>query len=655
MPPPTVPFFLTSTTLSPTTNKPQPQAQLPSPAPARPCDAQAQAAASHASEASASYATRMRLNPHLALPLFDHLLRSGADPDPAAYALALASCARGMDRAADAQLHAHAAKRGLVASHRRVRGGLVHAYAACGMLPHARRVFDGGTDNDMFAWNCLLRGYALEGGGADALRDFFARMPSWDTVSWNTVLSWCVANGEYDEAIAVFREMLASQECQPDRVTLVSVVSAIAYLGALALGLWAHAYVIRKGVEVDEKLSSALINMYSKCGFIEGAVYVFENTGGKMSLDTWNAMLECYMDTGAGVGVRLGCGCPIRHIFLGHAKYHLESDTSVGIRHGCGVSDSAKNLGHGCPGNTIMLAGFTANGCSARALELFMRMESKGLVPNKITFNSVLNACSHGGLVEEGTRYFQRMSTVYGIEPDIAHYGCMVDLFSRAGMFEKAEEIIQTMLMEPDASMLKALLGACRTYKNLELGKKAGHRLIEAAPNDHAGYVLLSNIYALDGNWGGVHKVRKLMLDRSVLKIPGSSSLELNGVIHEFVSGDKSHSRKRDIYKMLSKIRQQLKNTGYTPDTSQVLLDIDDEDVKESSLALHSEKLAIAFGLISTAPGTPIRVVNNLRICGDCHNAIKLLSKIYGRNIIVRDASRFHHFREGSCSCGDYW
>ncbi|CAN6174670.1 unnamed protein product [Urochloa humidicola] len=591
MPPPTVPFFLTSTTLSPTTNKPQPQAQLPSPAPARPCDTQAQAAASHASEASASYATRMRLNPHLALPLFDHLLRSGADPDPAAYALALASCARGRDRAAVAQLHAHAAKRGLVVSHRRVRGGLVHAYAACGMLPHARRVFDGGTDNDMFAWNCLLRGYALEGGGADALRDFFARMPSWDTVSWNTVLSWCVANGEYDEAIAVFREMLASQECQPDRVTLVSVVSAIAYLGALALGLWAHAYVIRKGVEVDEKLSSALINMYSKCGFIEGAVYVFENTGGKMSLDTWNAML----------------------------------------------------------------AGFTANGCSARALELFMRMESKGLVPNKITFNSVLNACSHGGLVEEGTRYFQRMSTVYGIEPDIAHYGCMVDLFSRAGMFEKAEEIIQTMPMEPDASMLKALLGACRTYKNLELGKKAGHRLIEAAPNDHAGYVLLSNIYALDGNWGGVHKVRKLMLDRSVLKIPGSSSLELNGVIHEFVSGDKSHSRKRDIYKMLSKIRQQLKNTGYTPDTSQVLLDIDDEDVKESSLALHSEKLAIAFGLISTAPGTPIRVVNNLRICGDCHNAIKLLSKIYGRNIIVRDASRFHHFREGSCSCGDYW
>ncbi|GJM98526.1 hypothetical protein PR202_ga15549 [Eleusine coracana subsp. coracana] len=487
------------------------------------------------------------------------MLRSGADPDPAAYALALASCARGRDPAAAAQLHAHAAKRG-VASHRRVRGRLVHAYAACGMASHARRVFD--------------------------------RMPSRDSVSWNTVLSWCVANGEYDEAIVVFREMLASRECEPDRVTLVSVISAIAHLGALAQGLWAHAYVFRKGIEVEEKLSSALINMYSKCGFIEGAVYVFDKIAAKRSLDTYNAML----------------------------------------------------------------AGFTANGCSEKALELFSKMESTGLVPNKITFNSILNACSHGGLVEEGIRYFGRMSTVYGIKPDIAHYGCMVDLYCRAGFFGKAEEMIQTMPVEPDAAMLKALLGACRIHKKLELGKKAGHRLIESAPNDHAGYVLLSNIYALDGNWGGVHKVRKLMSDRGMHKIPGSSSVELDGVVHEFISGDKTHSRKRDVYKMLSEMCQQLKNSGYRPDTSQVLLDIDDKDVRESSLALHTARsLQSPSDLISTAPGTPIRVVNNLRICGDCHNAIKFLSKIYGRCIIVRDANRFHHFREGSCSCRNYW
>ncbi|KAI4989962.1 hypothetical protein ZWY2020_038325 [Hordeum vulgare] len=328
MPPPTVPFFLTSTTLA-TAAKPQRQQPPAQPQP-QSCGAQ-----TPADSLAASYTARMRLNPHLALRLFDHLLRSGADPDPIAYALALARCARERAYPAAAQLHGHAAKRG-AASHRRVRNGLIHAYSVCGMLFDARKVFDHGPEVDMIAWNCLLRGYA-QGRDTGALREFFALMPARDSVSWNTVIAWCVANGEHEEAVAVFREMLASNECQPDRVTLVSVISAIAYLGALAQGLWAHAYVCRKEIEVDEKLSSALINMYSKCGFIEGAVYVFENSCALRSVDTWNAML----------------------------------------------------------------AGFTASGCSERALELFTRMESSGFVPNKITFNTLLNACSHGGFVEE--------------------------------------------------------------------------------------------------------------------------------------------------------------------------------------------------------------------------------------------------------------
>uniref|UniRef100_A0A0E0M2E0 DYW domain-containing protein n=1 Tax=Oryza punctata TaxID=4537 RepID=A0A0E0M2E0_ORYPU len=589
MPPPTVPFFLTSTTLAAAAAKPQRPGPPPSP-PAQQMQPPPREAPRDGSwDACASYTARMRLNPQLALRLFDHLLRSGADPDHVAYALALSRCARGRDRRAAAQLHAHAAKRG-AASHRRVRNGLIHAYAVCGMLLDAHKVFDRAHEGDAVAWNSLLRGYAAAG-DVNTLREFFVGMQARDTVSWNTIIAWCVENGEYEEAIAVFREMLASMECLPDRVTLVSIISAITYLGALAQGLWAHAYVCRKGIEVEERLSSALINMYSKCGCIEGAVHVFENLGAKMNVDTWNAML----------------------------------------------------------------VGFTANGCSEKALELFARMEITGLAPNKITFNTVLNACSHGGFVEEGIGCFERMTKVYGIEPNIAHYGCMVDLFCRAGLFDKAEKMIQMMPMKPDAAVWKALVGACRTHRNFELGRKAGHMLIETAPNDHAGYVLLSNIYALDGNWTGVHKVRKLMLDRGVQKVPGSSSIEIDGVIHEFISGDKSHSSKEDIYEMLSEMCQQLKVAGYVPDTSHVLLDIDDEDVKESSLALHSEKLAIAFGLISTTPGMPIRIAKNLRVCGDCHNAVKLLSKIYGRCIIVRDANRFHHFREGSCSCGDFW
>ncbi|KAK8968937.1 Pentatricopeptide repeat-containing protein [Platanthera guangdongensis] len=209
--------------------------------------------------------------------------------------------------------------------------------------------------------------------------------------------------------------------------------------------------------------------------------------------------------------------------------------------------------------------------------------------------------------------------------------------------------------MAPDAAMWKALLGACRIHGNFELGVKTGYRLIEAAPADHAGYVLLSNIYAMNGDWHGVHAARKMMLERGITKVPGCSSIELNGVWSEFIAGNTPQEKKGEIYGMLEEMGRRLRRAGYEPDTTQVLLDIEEEEVKESSLAHHSEKLAVAFGLVSTAPGTAIRVVKNLRVCGDCHSAIKLLSEIYGREIVVRDSSRFHCFRNGVCSCGDYW
>lgn len=437
----------------------------------------------------------------------------------------------------------------------------------------------------------MLQAYAAAADG-EALRDIFRRMPNRDVVSWNTVIGFYVDAGEYEEAVMVFRDMMESGECCPNRVTMITVLSAACHLGALGQGKWAHAFVIRHGIEVDENLSSALINMYSKCGCIECAVDTFVATTERRSVDTWNAMI----------------------------------------------------------------AGFTANGLSSRAVDLFHEMESsEGVMPNLITFTCVLNACSHGGLVHEGVELFRKMTEVYKIEPDIGHYGCVVDLFSRAGMFDKAEETIGKMPMKPDAVMWKALVAGCRIHSNFELGEKAGYKLIEVAPDDHASYVLLSNIYATANDWNGVHKVRRMMAKRGVKKVPGCSSIELDGTVHEFIAGDGSNSRKKEIYEMLEEMGERLRRAGYEPDTRQVLLDIEDEEVKESSLKHHSEKLAIAFGLIRTSPGTTIRLVKNLRVCGDCHNAIKILSEVYGRDIIVRDSNRFHQFSKGLCSCKDYW
>eukprot|EP00268_Persea_americana_P013766 TRINITY_DN16119_c1_g1_i1.p1 TRINITY_DN16119_c1_g1~~TRINITY_DN16119_c1_g1_i1.p1 ORF type:complete len:673 (+),score=108.59 TRINITY_DN16119_c1_g1_i1:108-2126(+) len=528
-----------------------------------------------------------RQNPINAISLYRRMLWWPAEPDNFTFTFLLKACTQLPAPAVGKQLHSHIIKYGLESS-TYIRNKLIHLYALSGSILDANKVFDGSAELDIVAWNSMLEGYADNGDG-ESLSQLFEQMPERDVVSWNTMIAFYVQKGEFKEAVMMFRWMQESGEW-PNQVTLISVLSAIAHLGALAQGRWVHAYIDKHGIELNENLGSALISMYAKCGCLEGAVQAFERTNFR-SVDTWNAMMS----------------------------------------------------------------GLATNGQSVKALELFSRMEDCGVRPTAISFSCVLNACSHAGMLNDGVDYFRRMSKVYEIEPDIVHYGCMVDLFGRAGLFEKAEEMMRKMPMEPDTVMWKALLGACRVHKNFELGEKAGNRLIELAPNDNATYVLFSNLYAMAEKWDGVHSVRKMMWERGVKKIPGCSSIELDGIVQEFMAGDANHSRKKEIYEMLDEMGKRLNFEGYEPDTKQVLLDIDEEEVKQTSLSHHSEKLAIAFGFISTKPATTIRVVKNLRVCSDCHSAIKLLSKIYSRDIIVRDSNRFHHFRHGSCSCRDYW
>ncbi|KAJ4962114.1 hypothetical protein NE237_022024 [Protea cynaroides] len=526
-------------------------------------------------------------NPLKTILLYDRMLRQSVEPDHFTFTSLLKACTQLPAPAIGKQLHSQIVKLGLEYSPF-IRNKLIHLYAVSGSISDARKLFDSSTELDIVTWNSMLEGYADNTDG-DALHQLFDKMPHRDVVSWNTMIAFYVQVSDFKQAIAIFRRMQENGE-RPNRVTLISLLSAVSYLGALAQGRWIHAYIDKHGIELDQNLGSALINMYAKCGCLEGAVQAFRQTIQK-NVDTWNAMIT----------------------------------------------------------------GLATNGQSLKALRLFSEMECLGVSPNAITFVSVLNACSHGGLVEEGVKHFKMMSQKYGIEPDVTHYGCMVDLFGRAGLFDKIEEIIGAMPMKPDAVMWKALLGACRIHGNLEMGQQAGHQLIELAPNDHASYVLLSNLYAIDDKWDAVHRLRRMMRERGIRKPPGCSSIEMDGVVHEFVVGDTTHSRKKEMYEMLDEMEERLMLAGYKPDTGQVLLHIDDEETKQTSLGHHSEKLAVAFGFISTNPGTTIRVVKNLRVCTDCHSTMKLLSKIYGRDIIVRDSNRFHHFRDGSCSCLDYW
>lgn len=266
----------------------------------------------------------------------------------------------------------------------------------------------------------------------------------------------------------------------------------------------------------------------------------------------------------------------------------------------------------------------------------------------------VLSACSHSGLLDKGTKYFHSMGIEYGIAAKPQHYTCMIDLLGRAGFLNEAQALMKSMPFEPDAATWGALLGASRIHGNTELGKEAAEKIFEMEPDNSGMYVLLSNLYAASGNWNDVRKMRVMMRDKGVHKVPGYSWIEVQNKIHTFSVGDSVHPEKDKIYAFLEDLELRLKKEGYISATKIVLHDVEEEE-KEHMLKYHSEKLAVAYGILSIPAGRPIRVIKNLRVCHNCHNAIKYISKVEGRLIILRDSNRFHHFQGGSCSCGDYW
>ncbi|KAJ4970880.1 hypothetical protein NE237_003979 [Protea cynaroides] len=302
---------------------------------------------------------------------------------------------------------------------------------------------------------------------------------------------------------------------------------------------------------------------------------------------------------------------------------------------------------------TSLMVGYGKHGLGLEALNAFDRMEMEGIIPNKVTFLGILFACSHAGLVQEGWRRFNTMICKYIIQPTIEHYTCMVDLLARAGHLEEANDFIERMPIEPDAKLLTAFLRSCCSFMNVELTETVGQRLLELEPEAGA-YMLLSNFYGVVGDMEGVVKVRKLMLDKGVRKEKAYTWIEINRRVHAFESGDGSHPLHKEIYNYMKNLMEKMKSYGYVPNTTMVVQNLD-EHKKEEILIGHSEKLAIGLGLISTPPGTRITIVKNLRVCNDCHDATRLISQIEGREIVARDSSRFHHFRQGVCSCGNHW
>lgn len=219
---------------------------------------------------------------------------------------------------------------------------------------------------------------------------------------------------------------------------------------------------------------------------------------------------------------------------------------------------------------------------------------------------------------------------------------------------QEAISVIEKMPIAPTESVWGALLTGCRIHGNTELAAYAADRVFELGIVSPGMNVLLSNAYAAAGRWEDAAKARKMLRDRGVKKETGLSWVEEGNRVHTFVAGDRCHVRTREIYQKLEELGEEMEKAGYVPDTSFVLREVDGDE-KNQTIRYHSERLAIAFGMITFPPDRPIRIMKNLRVCGDCHTAIKFMSKCSGRVIIVRDNNRFHRFEDGKCSCGDYW
>ena len=304
---------------------------------------------------------------------------------------------------------------------------------------------------------------------------------------------------------------------------------------------------------------------------------------------------------------------------------------------------------------SAMISGLAANGFGEDAISAFEEMIRSDVAPDEQTFTSMLSACSHSGLVDEGFRFFDMMRCEYRLKPNVRHYGCIVDLMGRAGLLDEAYELVtKEMRVAPDATIWRTLLGACRIHGHVYLGERVIGHLIELKAQQAGDYVLLLNTYAAVGDWNKVAEVRKLMQEKGIQTTPGCTTVEYNGEVHEFIADDDAHPRKMEIYDKLNEINRHLRIAGYVPNVSSELHDLDSEG-KESALTYHSEKLAIAFALLVAPQHRPIRLAKNLRVCVDCHNFTKVFSGIYKRLVIVRDRTRFHHFEGGKCSCNDYW
>ncbi|KAL2317713.1 hypothetical protein Fmac_031589 [Flemingia macrophylla] len=465
-----------------------------------------------------------------ALVYYMHMLRNNVMPTSYSFSSLIKACTLLEDSGFGNAVHGHIWKYGFD-SHVFVQTTLVEFYSTLGEVGSSRKVFDDMLERDGFAWTAMISAYVrdrdmgsagrlfdempkrniatwnamIDGyvklGNAESAEFLFNQMPARDIISWTTMMNCYSRNKRYSDVITLFHEMI-DKGMIPDEVTMTTVISACAHLGALDLGKEVHLYLMLHGFDLDVYIGSSLIDMYAKCGSIDRSLLVFYKLQNK-NLFCWNSILD----------------------------------------------------------------GLATHGYLEEVLRMFGEMERRRIRPNAVTFISILTACTHAGFIEEGRHRFMSMTQNYGIIPQVEHYGCMVDLLSKAGLLEDAIEMIRSMPLEPNSFIWGALLNGCKLHKNMEIAHIASQNLMVLEPSNSGHYSLLISMNAEINRWSEVTKIRTTMKDQGVEKrCPGSSWVEINKRIHQFAASDIYHPSYSQLHFLLAELDDQLRLAVYVPE-----------------------------------------------------------------------------------------
>lgn len=522
-----------------------------------------------------------------ALALYESMQQEGVSlPNHVTFSCLLqaCACAGALALPQGKKLHAEIEERGLEAD-ALVSNRLVDMYAKCGSVDDARRVFDKLPNKDVATCTALVAGYSRSGRIEEARR-LFDKLPTRDVVMWNAMIAGYGQHGLDQEALDLYGRMQQEAVTAANSITYACLLQACSRAGGLAQGRSIHLQVQERGLESDALVGNGLVSMYAKCGSLDEAQRVFDSLPNK-DVVTWTAMIAGYTNSGVGTkalslykamqregvipadAVTFTCllqACTsVADLAMGkelHAqisRFGYEACDSclasalIDMYSKCGSMPDAQQVFDSLPRRSMvtwsaLIAGYARQGESDAVFDLFQRMTNEGVRPDGITLLSILTVCSHAGLLEKGQKLFEAMTTEYSITPASEHYSCMVDLLGRAGHLQRAMDMAKRIPCKPPIEVWRSVLGACRKWRHLELGRQAFAEAVSLYESDAAAYVLMSNIYKDACMPEAAKEVHAMRVKAQAWKVPGVSWwTDCSGVVHTFAVNDREHPAKQEI------------------------------------------------------------------------------------------------------------